>query len=505
MYVALHRPHGALHFTLYTLHFTHTYRDTKIAPTSARAAHAVHARARAVVHRVAVDAAARAVVDDEASRVETLARWCADRGTFARALRVDLNQGSGRGVETSRDVRAGERVLGASLTSGIVDEARGHPERTRAAMAEAPWGVRLACRVLQERKKGGASAYAAYVATLPERVESSPALYAARAIEEVQYPPAMTEIREMQRATREWHEKLQKTAPEALGDAVFDYDAFVDAVSVVHSRTYGIASANDNAGLFRALLPLADMINHGGDIVTGLTKDEETGEVTNVETTATDNIAWSELDDDGVVHFAATRDIAEGEAALMSYGERSNDHFLIYYGFAPDNNPHDDCVLFSNLEHALAWHSVAHPELWDGPDAEIRERAAKAAYERVTKSLEAEGSVDAKLAAAEPRLKTLSFGRVDARLLSAFAAIFAGTETSGDAAGPVCGDELRFARADVAARCEQLLAQMPTTFAEDLSALRAGECVDDAQRTRFIYRACKKKILADALEMFRIA
>ena len=133
---------------------------------------------------------------------------------------------------------------------------------------------------------------------------------------------------------------------------------FADAVGVVHSRTYGVASVDDNAGYFRALLPLADMLNHGGDIVTSVTRDETTGELTDMTVGLTDNIAWSRLDDDGTIQFAATRDIPEGEEALMSYGERSNDHFLIYYGFAPDNNPHDDCVLFSNLEHAMVWHSV---------------------------------------------------------------------------------------------------------------------------------------------------
>jgi len=455
--------------------------------------------------RVMMSAAnARADESRDATALSALASWCAMRGVGVRALAAVTDARGGAGLECARGVRAGEVVAAAPLRSGIVDDADGHPERARGVMANAPWGVRLACRLLQEIKAGEASEYAAYVRTLPRRVEASPARYDEAAIEEVQYPPAMSEIREMQAAIRKWHEKLQKEAPEALGDAVFDYDAFADAVSVVHSRTYGIASADDNAGLFRALLPLVDMLNHGGDIVTGLEKDEATGEVTEVLTAATDNVAWSELDDDGVVRFAATRDIAEGEEALMSYGERSNDHFLIYYGFAPDNNPHDDCVLFSNLEHAMAWHSVAHPELWEGPDAELRERAANAAYDRVTKSLEAEGSVDAKLAAAEPRLKALGFGRVDARLLSAFAAMYAGTEASGDLSGPVTGDELKFARADIAARCEQLLSQMPTTFADDVAALRSGACVDEAQRVRFIYRACKKKILSEAIDMFKL-
>jgi hypothetical protein len=100
----------------------------------------------------------------------------------------------------------------------------------------------------------------------------------------------------------------------------------------------------------------------------------------------------------------------------MSYGERSNDHFLIYYGtafhhsstsgrnvsrfrllnhptyptkgdyvvpksgrdeckslyhgFIPPKNPHDDAIVFSDIEHAISWHLVMHPELWDGPGGE---------------------------------------------------------------------------------------------------------------------------------------
>ena len=61
----------------------------------------------------------------------------------------------------------------------------------------------------------------------------------------------------------------------------------------------------------------------------------------------------------------------------MSYGERGNDHFLMYYGFVPPRNPHDDAVVFSDVDHALSWHMVFHPELWDaGDEAEtnVRER-----------------------------------------------------------------------------------------------------------------------------------
>ena len=100
-------------------------------------------------------------------------------------------------------------------------------------------------------------------------------------------------------------------------------------------------------------------------------------------------------------------------------------------------------------------------------------------------------------------MKILSAGRVDARLLSAYASMFAGTEASGATDGPIQGDELKFAHADIAARCEQLLAGMPTTLADDVSALQT--CTDDAQRVRLQYRISKKSILAETIDMFSLS
>jgi len=76
-------------------------------------------------------------------------------------------------------------------------------------------------------------------------------------------------------------------------------------------------------------------MNHGGDeYAAAPTIADGSPEPKWPPARAAENIAWSELGDDGVVEFAATRDMAAGEEALMSYGDRSNDHFLIYYGTA---------------------------------------------------------------------------------------------------------------------------------------------------------------------------
>jgi len=48
-------------------------------------------------------------------------------------------------------------------------------------MKTAPWGVRLACRLLQERGKGALSEWAPYLALIPPSVPASPLLYTEQA------------------------------------------------------------------------------------------------------------------------------------------------------------------------------------------------------------------------------------------------------------------------------------------------------------------------------------
>ena len=418
----------------------------------------------------------------------------------------------------------GEPVLRLPLEMGICDYQEGHPADAWETMSNAPWGVRLACRLLQERAKGEDSEWAPYLALIPDEVPGSPLLYTESEVIALQYPPAVAEAKEMREAVYTWHAKLVKECPSALAGA--DYDAFRAAVSVVHSRTYGVASSAGQ-GFFRALLPLADMLNHGGDeyppeasalalaaaaeketinnnnddnTVPGDARDGDRDENPFVDvsddedemapspstTTAvldvpnkwppsscSDNIAWSELDDDGVIEFAATRDVEANEEATMSYGERSNDHFLMYYGFVPPRNPHDDVILFSDIDHALGWHIVFHPELWDDETAETREKAARAAVKQVELGL-AE-TADGDLVKAEPRLKVLPGGRCDARLVSLFAAAYAGTDEGVAAGGPVMQVDIDSAHADVARRCAELLRGMPTTLEEDYTIIDGGD------------------------------
>ena len=40
----------------------------------------------------------------------------------------------------------------------------------------------------------------------------------------------------------------------------------------------------------------------------------------------------------------------------MSYGERNNDDFFLFYGYIPPLNPKDDYVLFKDVNEAVDWY-----------------------------------------------------------------------------------------------------------------------------------------------------
>ena len=108
------------------------------------------------------------------------------------------------------------------------------------------------------------------------------------------------------------------------------------------------------------------------------------------------------------------------------------------------------------------------------------------------------------MAASEPRLKVLPGGRCDARLVSAFAAAYAGTEgvEGVERGAPVAAVDVESAHADIARRCAELLRAMPTTLAEDVETIKDGESfppVSEGARVAAAYRAHKKEVLIDAV------
>lgn len=162
---------------------------------------------------------------------------------------------------------------------------------------------------------------------------------------------------------------------------------------LVHSRTFGFDAPEGGGEPFRIMAPVADMLNHAGDRSTPLFSGP--GAV------SLDHLSWRLVGPmysasggwefemranrpiqvrSGAPHSAwvmlprtpaapAKEEAAhrrtcaplspvpeqEGEEVFLSYGKRSNDDFVLQYGFLPLGNPWDDYELFGDLDGALDW------------------------------------------------------------------------------------------------------------------------------------------------------
>ena len=128
------------------------------------------------------------------------------------------------------------------------------------------------------------------------------------------------------------------------------------ALTLVHSRTFASAAREGGVGV-RMMVPLIDLLNHSGDQERGAPGPSAEGRVA-----ATENVEWRLRpppggDEGGVwyMELVTLNSVADEEELVLSYGERSNDDFLLHYGFVPPRNPHDDFVLFEDWDAASEW------------------------------------------------------------------------------------------------------------------------------------------------------
>ena len=167
---------------------------------------------------------------------------------------------------------------------------------------------------------------------------------------------------------------------------------------------------------------------------------------------------------------------------LLSYGERANDDFFLFYGFVPPRNPHDEVPLFRDVEEAVGWHLEEFiPKGTLTPDqlqAAILAAFAAADTEAVN-TPESEAALkrldeqDAEAAIAFINcLKMCSAGRVDGRLMAAFQSLYDAARLAGV---DVPDDRVASFRQAVAKRSAQLLRGMPGSLVADLEYLAEWE------------------------------
>jgi SET domain len=359
--------------------------------------------------------------------VTGLVTWCVERGAQGSGLAVRDAGPRGRGLVATRPVAPGEVVLSVPLDlCAFADDDAPRPDLLPDALkelAQVPWWARLACRLLYERALGSASEYAPYLALVPTELTTTP-LVDDEAIQFLTacYPPGGQKCEALRNAVAAAFAFLCTSTHSAALLSGASYEQFRTAVAVVHSRCYGYPDYERRRWV-RIMVPLADIANHGGD--RGLPPP---------------NVMWRPIADDGNLRWdvhegclllSATRNLQPGEEALFSYREQSNDQFLLYYGFIPGDNPHDDLVLFDDVDDMIAWWREAyhHPGQSDA-SLEARIRAARAAAATVETDVRAGDGADMLDDAGvnTRQFKALAGLREDVRLTASMGACFGGNE-----------------------------------------------------------------------------
>lgn len=125
------------------------------------------------------------------------------------------------------------------------------------------------------------------------------------------------------------------------------------ALAVIQSRSFGNGMGQE------MLVPFIDIMNHG---------DLNTNELFPEHPLANVTYGWLRSGDDAnkpenwKMVIKARQTILEGEELFVSYGDHSNEFFLLYYGFVPLYNPRDEFVLFHNLDEILSWFFEHRPQ-----------------------------------------------------------------------------------------------------------------------------------------------
>ncbi|KAI3428549.1 hypothetical protein D9Q98_007371 [Chlorella vulgaris] len=437
---------------------------------------------------------AEAQQPESSSNLQSFLQWALANGVEgvpgSDGSKTGLYTGEGgeRGVVCLQAISKGETIMRLPLRLAITDqEEEGREEQAEdtTGVERQPWSVRLAGKLLQMLQQGDACPWKPYLAVLPRVVPSPLTTYSWDDVQAIQYPPMRRQVD---------HASWLASSACQQGNGAFTREQWDWALSVVHSRTFGAPGGSSTGGAgVRMLVPLVDMLNHAGDYITS-----PPGQMPPL-VQAGDCVRWdlkAPVGPEGewLMDLSATRDIAEGEELLLSYGERSNDEFHLHYGFVPARNPHDDITLFTDIEGAIDWWLSAYLPAGALPpqrlqlvinaaynSAEQEDTSAQAAQAVLATVPRAEAAV---IRAELERIKLSAGGMVDGRLLAAYRTLFeaAASQQQQQQEEPAAGTAARLGRdwqqhmrLAVARRSRELLKEMPTPLLQDLEQLAAED------------------------------
>lgn len=411
----------------------------------ARVAHASHSRARGV--------AATATVFD----------WAEPTVNFV-SIAVDQSTGV-RGLRTTRACKLGDVVLEVRAARALSDASADAPSSLPGTPERWAWSlppqVQLALALIAEQRRGSGSAWAPYLASLPDPPPLLP-----KDLQPEQLAAAQDERFEADAdaAFCAIH-MLCDDALEAWGEAAdvgaertppCTHAEFQRAMTLVWTRCLRLDLGAD-LGVRRLMVPCVDMANHAP------------------VPSAFFASGAAAADGAPTVRLVAARDLGVGEELTLSYAEESSAHFAAHYGFVPADNPYDALDVDAR---ELAPLRAAHAAGWPADEPFALPRTG----------------VDCELFGALRYALAAETASAAAALRGAPSAAAAREAYAAEPLAPEL--EARVAEC-VADACERRARAAPTTLAEDraLSDGPGGAELDDATRLLLALRTSRKELL----------
>eukprot|EP00752_Nemacystus_decipiens_P016244 g14524.t1 len=311
-------------------------------------------------------------------------RWAGEAGIKAPKLRhevfADALVGDLRGLKAVESTSQSERLATVPAKAAITLTAS---EETPFRSWVSPefwdsqqWYVKLALKLLWERQLGSASAVEGYVNVLPAQGSFETLIHwTDQELDALKYPKCAASAKRQHVAWDKLHQDLVARCPEGAGRAI-SRDDLVWALECVLSRAFngrfggGQKSAILSAGLLIAsgaayafteqpvwallaaltLLPLTlPELGSLGAALTG--KPAKASDYVlvpfvdsmNHVTTVKTELSFSPLSGD--LGVSVNRGYGQGEQAYISYGLKSNDELLQFYGFVEADCPADTYVV----------------------------------------------------------------------------------------------------------------------------------------------------------------
>ena len=244
-----------------------------------------------------------------------LESWARQSGLSYSGWKVGEINGI-RGAVATKSLKAGDILVTAPKASVLMvragDQCPLPPDFINAQYWDEVadyWNIRMALRLLYEKRLGETSWWKAYLDVLP-RSFSTPLNWAEEELEELQFAPLIQELSSENAYFKSQAQRMQRflAQPVSLEEVFW-------ALSCAGSRTF-TADFDDGGPTAEAMCPIADMVNHN-------------------EASAP-AFRWNEEEE--VFELFSPVSVPRGGEVSISYGEVNNAHLLHYYGFIPGSN-----------------------------------------------------------------------------------------------------------------------------------------------------------------------